>query len=124
MDILKARLKAARQQPNQDISVFLCDIRTLAPRAFPHLVEQNVLTSFIEGLSDATLRWELRKSKPATADDALALGVELNPFLKIEKAPSTSEMAETSVNAISREAPELSTKERKNELVRTLTEGF
>ena len=30
VDILKARLKAARQQPNQDISDFSCDIRTLA----------------------------------------------------------------------------------------------
>ena len=104
VDILKARLKAARQQPNQDISAFLCDLRTLARgacRAFPHLVEQIVLTSFIEGLSDATLRWELRKSKPATADDALALAMELNSFLEIEKgAPSTSKMAETSVNAI------------------------
>ena len=81
VDILKARLKAARQQPNQDISAFLCDIRNLARRAyraFPHLNEQIVLTSFIEGLSDSTLRWELRKSKPATADDALALAMELN----------------------------------------------
>ena len=107
VDILKARLKAARQQPNQDISAFLCDIRTLAGRAyraFPHLVEQIVLTSFIEGLSDATLRWELRKSKPATADDALAMAMELNSFLEIEKGtPSTSKMAEASVNAISRE---------------------
>ena len=86
VDILKARLKAARQQPNQDISAFLCDIRTLARRAyraFPHLVEQIVLTSFIEGLSDAKLRWELRESKPATADDALALAMELNSFLEI-----------------------------------------
>ena len=96
---LKARLKAARQQPNQDISAFLCDIRTLARRAyrtFPHLVEEIVLTSFIEGLSDATLRWELRKSKPATADDALALAMELNSFREFEKgAPLTSKMAET-----------------------------
>ena len=128
VDILKARLKAARQQPNQDISAFLCDIRTLARRAyraFPHLVEQIVLTSFIEGLSDATLRWELRKSKPATADDALALAMELNSFLEIEKgAPSTSKMAETSVNAISRETPEPPTKEWMDELVRTLTDGI
>ena len=125
VDILKARLKAARQQPNQDISAFLCDIRTLAPRAFPHLVEQIVLTSFIEGLSDATLRWELRKSKPATADDALALAMALNSFLEIENgAPSTSKMAETSVNAISRETPEPPTKEWMNELVRTLTDGI
>ena len=88
VDLMKARLKAARQQPNQDISAFLCDPETLerrAYRAFPHIVEQIVLTSFIEGLSDATLRWELRKSKPATADDALALAVELNSFLEIEK---------------------------------------
>ena len=128
VDILKARLKAARQQPNQDISAFLCDIRTLARhayRAFPHLVEQIVLTSFIEGLSDATLRWELRKSKPATTDDALALAMELNSFLEIEKgAPSTSKMAETSVNAISRETPEPPTKEWMDELVRTLTHGI
>ena len=128
VDILKARLKAARQQPNQDISAFLCDIRTLARRAyraFPHLVEQIVLTSFIECLSDATLRWELRKSKPTTADDALALAMELNSFLEIEKgAPSTSKMAETSVNAISRETPEPPTKEWMDELFRTLTDGI
>ena len=106
----------------------MCDIRTLARpayRAFPHLVEQIVLTSFIEGLSDATLRWELRKYKPATADDALALAMELNSFLEIEKgAPSTSKMAETSLNAISRETPEPPTKEWMDELVRTLTDGI
>ena len=128
VDILKTRLKAARQQPNQDISAFLCDIRTLARRAyraFPHLVEQIILTSFIEGLSEAMLRWELRKSKPATADGALALAVELNSFLEIEKgATSTSKVAETSVNAIAREAPEPPTKEWMDELIRKLTEGF
>ena len=106
----------------------MCDIRILARRAyraFPHSVEQIVQTSFIEGLSDVTLRWELRKSKPATADDDLALAKELNFFLEIEKrAQCTSKMAETSVNAISREALEPSTKEWVDELVRTLTEGF
>ena len=30
VDVLKARFKAARQQPSQDTSAFLCDIRTLA----------------------------------------------------------------------------------------------
>ena len=34
VDILKARLKAARQQPNQDIASFLRDVRTLARRAY------------------------------------------------------------------------------------------
>ena len=128
VDILKTRLKADRQQPNQDISAFLCDIRTLtrrAYRAFRHLVEQIVLTGFIESLSDAMPRWELRKSTPATADDAVALAVEMSSFLEIEKrTPSTSKMAETSVNAISLKAPEPSTKEWLDEFVRTLTEGF
>ena len=51
--------------------------------------------------------------------------MELNSCLEIEKrAPSRSKMAETSVNAISREAPEPPTKEWMDELVRTLTEGF
>ena len=129
VDILKARLKAARQQPNQDISAFLCDIRTLARRAyrtFPHLIEQIVLTSFIEGLSDQTLRWELRKAKPATADDALALAMELNSFLEIEKGPpsKSDSTTETGINMISREGPEPSTKQMMEDFVRTLTEGI
>ena len=56
-DILKARLKAAKQQPNQDISSFLCDVRTLARRAYrdhPAMIDPVVLTCFIEGLSDKT----------------------------------------------------------------------
>ena len=97
VDILKARLKTARQQANQDIASLLCDARTLARRAyraFPHLIEQIVLTSFIEGLSDSTLRWELRKSKPTTADEALTMAIELNSFLELEKgARSTSTVA-------------------------------
>ena len=67
VEILKARLKAARQQPGQDIAKFLCDIRTLARRAYrdhPHLLGQIVVTSFIEGFNNSTLRWELRKLKP------------------------------------------------------------
>ena len=61
VEILKARLKAARQQPGQDIATFLSDIRTLSRRAYrdhPHLLEQIVVTSFIEGLNNSTLRWE------------------------------------------------------------------
>ena len=91
-----------------------------------HLIERIVLTSFIEGLSDSTLRWELRKSKPATADDALALAMELNSFLEIERgAPSSSHTtAGASVNMISREHPEQSNHQIMENLVRTLTEGI
>ena len=127
VDILKARLKAARQQPNQDIASFLCDVRTLARRAyraFPHLIEQIVLTSFIEGLSDSTLRWELRKSKPATADEALTMAIELNSFLELEKgARSTSTVApDSAVNQVSRTSPEIQTNDLMDTFVRTLTE--
>ena len=60
--VLKAKLKAARQQPNQTIAAFLCDVRTLSRRVYrpqPVTEEQMVLTSFIDGLHDAQLRWEL-----------------------------------------------------------------
>ena len=86
-DIPKARLKAAQQRPKQDIAAFLCDVRTLARRAYrehPDMIDQTVLTSFIEGLTDKTLRWELRKAKPLPTDDALTMAVELNSFLEIE----------------------------------------
>ena len=127
VDILKARLKAARQQPNQDIASFLCDVRTLAHRAyraFRHLIEQIVLTSFIERLSDSTLRWELRKSKPATADKAPTMAIELNSFLELEKgARSTSTVApESAVSQVSRTSSELQTNDLMDTFVRTLTE--
>ena len=87
VEILKARLKAARQQPGQYIATFLCDTRTLARRAYrdhPHLLEQIVVTSFIEGLSNSTLRWELRKLKPENADHALTKALELQAYLELE----------------------------------------
>ena len=86
---------------------------------FPHLIEQNVLTSFIEGLSDSTLRWEVRKSKPATADEALTMTMELNSSLELEKgARSTSTVVpESAVNLI-----QLQTNELMDTVVLTLTE--
>ena len=87
VEILKARLKAARQQPGQDIATFLCDIRTLPRRAYrdhPHLLEQIVKTSFIEG-NNSTLRWELRKMKPENTDHALTKALELQAYLELER---------------------------------------
>ena len=95
-----------------------------AYRAFPHLIEQIVLTSFIEGLSDSTLRWELRKSKPATADEALTMAIELNSFLELKKgAQSTSTVVpESAVNQVSRTSSELQSNDLMDTFVRTLTE--
>ena len=87
VEILKARLKAARQQPGQDIATFLCHIRTLARRAYgdhPHLLEQMVVIGFIEGLNNSSLRWELRKLKPENADHALTKALELQAYLELE----------------------------------------
>ena len=87
LKFLKARLKAARQQPGQDIATFLCDIRTLARRAYrdhPHLLEQIVVTSFKEGLNNSTLRSELRKLKLENADHALTKALELQAYQELE----------------------------------------
>ena len=107
VEVPKAKLKAARQQPNQTIAPFLCDIRTLARRVYrgqPLIEEQMVLTRFIEGLHDAQLRWELRKSQPASPDAALALAVELHAFMKID--PSLRSGPQAAVNMVSATRPQ------------------
>ena len=48
IEVLKAKLKATKQRPNQTISVFLCDVRTLAKREYrkqPVIEVQVVLIS-------------------------------------------------------------------------------
>ena len=100
----------------------LCDIRTLARRAYrahPHLIDQIVLTSFIEGLQSSTLRWELRKTKPSTADEALTLAIELDSFLALERQNNalTSFSFPRSVNSI---AANISQPDPMDELVKSL----
>ena len=105
VDNLKARLKAAKQQPSHDIATFLCDIRTLARRAHrahPYLIDQIVLTSLIDGLQSSTLRWELRKTKPSTADEALKMAFELDSFPALERQNNAAAVSlfPTSINSI------------------------
>ena len=107
VEVLKAKLKAARQQPNQTIAAFLCDVRTLARRVYrgqPLIEEQMVLTSFIEGLHDSQLRWELRKSKPDSPDAALALALELHAFMEMD--PSLKSGSQATVNMFSSTPPQ------------------
>ena len=66
VEILQARLKAARQQTGQNIVTFQFDIRTLARCAYrdhPHLLKQIVVTSFNDGLNNSTPRWEFKKTE-------------------------------------------------------------
>ena len=63
-----------------------------------------VLTSFIEGLHDAQLRWEPRKSKPANPDAALALAVELHAFMEMD--PSHRNGSQAAVDKVSATPPQ------------------
>ena len=107
VEVLKAKLKAARQQPNQTIAAFRCDVRTLVRKVYrrqPLIEEQMVLTNFIESLHDAHLRWELRKSKPASPDAALTLAVELHAFMEMD--PSLRSGSQAAVNMVSAIPPQ------------------
>ena len=122
VDILKTRMKAAKQQPEQETANFLCDLRTLARRAYrdsPHLIDQIVLTSFVEGLNSPTLRWELRKAKPRTVEEALTLAIELCSFIALERTnyPGSASQVNFSVNQIGSAIPQADTID---ELVRFL----
>ena len=107
VEALKTKLKAARQQANQTIAAFLCDVRTLARRVYrgqSFIEEQLVLTIFIECLHDAQLRWELRKSEPTSPDAALALAVELHAFMEMD--PSLRSGSQATVNMVSATPPQ------------------
>ena len=85
--ILETRLKAARQQPGQEITTIFRNIRTLARRTLrdhPHLLEQIFVTSSIAGLNNSTLRWELRNLKHGFADFVLRKALELQAYQEFE----------------------------------------
>ena len=78
-------------------------MRDLARNAY--LVEavrnEILLTTFIAGLSNPTVRWEVRKTKPADADAALQAAVETHSFLEIDGL----KLQTSGVNNISTETP-------------------
>ena len=107
VEVIKAKLKAARRQTNQTIAAFLCNVRTLARTVYrgqPLIEEQMVLTSFIEGLHDAQLRWELQKSKPTSPVAPLALTVELHAFMEMDRSLTGGSQA--TVNMVSATPPQ------------------
>ena len=102
-DVLKAKVKALRQQPGQTIPAFFRELRDLARNAYPVEAVRNeiLLTTFIAGLSNPTVRWEVRKAKPADADAALQAAVETHSFLEIDGL----KIQTSGVNNISTETP-------------------
>ena len=107
VEALRAKLKTATQKPNQTTAAFLCDVRTPARRVYrgqPLKEEQIVLTISIEGLHGAQIRWELRKSKPANPDAALALAVALHAFMEMDL--SLSCWSQAAINIVSATPPQ------------------
>ena len=71
--------------------------------AYPVEAVRNeiILTTFIAGLSNPTVRWEVRKAKLANADAALQAAVETHSFLEIDGL----KLQTSGVNSISSETP-------------------
>ena len=84
-DVLKAQVKTIPQQPGQDVSTFYQTLRDLAGKAYPVEAVRNeiILTTFVEGLSNSLVRWEVRKAKPTTVEDAVRLVVEMQSYLNL-----------------------------------------
>ena len=85
-DVLTAKVKGLRQQPGQTIPSFFRELSDSARNAYPVEAVGNeiVLTTFIAGLFNPTVRWEVRKAEPADADPALQAAVETHSFLEID----------------------------------------
>ena len=78
-------------------------MRVLARNAYPVEAVRNeiLLTTFIAGLSNPTVRWEVRKAKPADADTALQAAVETHSSLDIDGL----KLQTFGINNISTETP-------------------
>ena len=111
VDILKARLKTAQQQPEQEIANFVCDLLTLARRAYrasPRFTDQIVRTSFIDRLKNSNFSWELRKGKPRTVEKALKLAIGIDSLIALERTnyPGSASQNNFSVNQIGSAIPQ------------------
>lgn len=84
-DVLKAQVKSLRQLPGQDVSSFYRSLRDLAGKAYADVAVRNeiIQTTFVEGLANSVVRWEVRKAKPASVEDAVSLAVEMQSYLNI-----------------------------------------
>ena len=84
-DVLKAQVKSLRQLPGQDVSDFYRTLRDLAGKTYTSDAVRNelLLTTFIEGLANSVVRWEVRKAKPTVVEDALSLALEMQSNLNL-----------------------------------------
>ena len=98
------RLKLKLSVNKQDkLFVFFRELRDLARIAYPveAVRNENQLTTFVACLSCPTVRWEVRKAKPADADAAVQPAVETHNFPEIDGL----KIQTSGVNKISSETP-------------------
>ena len=101
-------MKSLRQLRGQDVSAFYRTLRDLAGQAYTADAVRNelLLTTFIEGLANSVVRWEVRKAKPTVVEDALSLALEMQSYLNLHgQQPDTPA---TSVNNSTGPLPSLS----------------
>ena len=84
-DVLKAQVKSLCQLPGQDVSAFYRTLRDLAGGAYTDDAVRNDLrsTTFIEGLANSVVRWEVQKAKPTVVEEALSLALEMQSHLNL-----------------------------------------
>ena len=63
-----------------------------------------ILTTFVEGLANSVVRWEVRKSKPTSVEDAVQLANEMQSYLNIHGQQPES-LPTSSVNNVSTPLP-------------------
>ena len=85
VEVLKAQVKSFCQLPGQDVSAFYRTLHDLAGKTYAGDAARNelLLTTFIEGLANSVLRWDVRKSKPTVVEDALSLVLEMQSYLNL-----------------------------------------
>ena len=108
VQVLKPRIKAAKQQTGLDIATFFCDNCMLGRRTYrnqTHLLEQIVANSFIEGLKYNTFWRELKKLKHATADNAFTKVLDFQTYLELQgpNAAGNANGSSTDVNQLTKQ---------------------
>ena len=78
-------MKSLRQLPGQDVSGFYLTLHDLAGKVYTDDDVRNelLLTTFIEGMANSVVRWEVRKAKPTVVEEALSSALEMQSYLNL-----------------------------------------
>ena len=113
-------MKSLRHLPGQNVSVscrIFCD---LANKAYTDNAVRNelLLTTFIEGLANSVVRWEVRKTKPTVVEDALSLALEMQSYLNLHGQQPDTPVASVNIST----GPSPSQSELFSDLIFTIKE--